>query len=109
MVTRPFLQASAAIERVLKIRAAQSHLSNLASTILCTIEQSLLLIVLVHRAVETLQTEALNHLTHIIQFLVDDSIVFIAELTQHKIDLCAFRKFIANAEFDARIILGHHT
>ena len=34
MVTRPFLQASAAMLRVLKIRAAQSHLSILASTIL---------------------------------------------------------------------------
>ena len=33
IMTRPFLHASIAMERVLYMRAAQSHLSNLASAI----------------------------------------------------------------------------
>lgn len=48
MVTRPFLHAEAAIERVLNIREAQSHLSILAVSFAIRV----LVVKLVHRYVE---------------------------------------------------------
>ena len=48
MVTRPFLHAEAAIERVLNIREAQSHLSILALSFAIRV----LVVKLVHRYVE---------------------------------------------------------
>ena len=63
MQIRPFLQASEAMVRVLKMRTAHIHLSILASAIL-------LLVKLVHGDVDSCQTEALHDLSGGFQTLV---------------------------------------
>ena len=104
MLMRPFLQASAAMLRVLKIRAAQSHLSSRASPGLLIVW--LFFIVLVHREVDAAETETLDHLSGDGHALVELCLLLGREMPEDVIDLSAAWKVIADAESEAGILLG---
>ena len=90
----PFLQAAAAIERVLKMRAAHGRLalSSLHSYVL------LLLVELVHGNLDTGQTETFYHFASQSHPFVHGFQVLFRELSQYEADLSAPGEIVTDAE-----------
>ena len=98
MLMRPFLQASEAMVRVLKIRTAHIHLSILASAISLLVE-------LVHSDVDTSQAETLDDLSGSFQPFIHGFHVLFGKVDQFIGHLMSFRVIIAVTETQAGLVL----
>lgn len=93
MLMRPFLQASAAMLRVLKRRIAQSHLSILTSD-----AATLLIIKLVHGNVNASQTETFNDINGNVNAGRQGGLLFGSKFAQNKVNLSAAGIVVAQSK-----------